>query len=313
MSVSILWYHCFMNTKKMFFGVVVLVLIIVAGFYAYNSRGNTSQSENQPISVFYQCDGGKTISALIYPSQSNPNPVPPDTLPKPTGKAEVKLSDGRDLSINQTISADGVRYANTDESFIFWSKGNGALVLENNEQKSYIGCIKIADDSGNLPEIYGSGSNGFSIRYPSGYSLNDKYQYQAFGPDKTINGVSFTIPKKISEGTNLSDDSYISVEQIPQINNCSADIFLANSNAKAESVTDNSTEYSVASSTDAGLGNRYEEAVYALPYTNPCTAIRYFIHYGVIENYDPSMMVKEFDKKALISKFDEIRRTLVVE
>jgi hypothetical protein len=68
--------------------------------------------------------------------------------------------------------------------------------------------------------------------------------------------------------------------------------------------------YSVASSTGAAAGNRYDETVYALPGTNPCIAVRYFIHYGVIENY-PAGTVRAFDEAALRSEFDAIRRTLI--
>jgi len=42
----------------------------------------------------------------------------------------IKLSDGRELSLPQAISASGARYANNDESFIFWNKGNGAFIEE---------------------------------------------------------------------------------------------------------------------------------------------------------------------------------------
>ena len=76
-------------------------------------------------------------------------------------------------------------------------------------------------------------------------------------------------------------------------------------------ITDNGTIYSVASSTGAGAGNRYEETVYALPGTNPCVAVRYFIHYGVIENY-PAGTVQAFNQPALLATFDAIRRTLVI-
>jgi hypothetical protein len=67
----------------------------------------------------------------------------------------------------------------------------------------------------------------------------------------------------------------------------------------------------VASTTGAAAGNRYEETVYAIPGTNPCVAVRYFVHYGVIENYPPGT-VRQFDKQALLDQFDRIRRTLVV-
>lgn len=52
----------------------------------------------------------------------------------------LTLSDGRILTLPQTISADGARYANPDESFVFWSKGSGATIVEDGWQNSYTGC-----------------------------------------------------------------------------------------------------------------------------------------------------------------------------
>jgi hypothetical protein len=76
-------------------------------------------------------------------------------------------------------------------------------------------------------------------------------------------------------------------------------------------ITDNNVEYSFASSTDARAGNRYEEQVWAFPGTNPCFAIRYFIHYMAIENY-PKNTVSEFNRDALIDQFDKIRTLLFI-
>ena len=63
--------------------------------------------------------------------------------------------------------------------------------------------------------------------------------------------------------------------------------------------------------TGAGAGNFYEEEVWAIPDTNPCIAIRYFIHSTNIYNYTPGA-VKEFDRQKLINQFDEIRRSLIL-
>lgn len=43
----------------------------------------------------------------------------------------LNLSDGRILTLPQTISASGARYANSNESFIFWNKGDTAFIDEN--------------------------------------------------------------------------------------------------------------------------------------------------------------------------------------
>jgi len=313
--------------------IVLAVLIVGLGAWyvashpavqppAGQSSASSTQDQNagQPIATaHYVCDGGKTIDAAFYNGPSKP-PASPDQPPIPGGSANVSLSDGRTFTLQQTISADGARYSDGDpmtqgsETFVFWSKGNGALVLENNEQKSYIGCIAVVPNPGNLPQVYENGTQGFSIRYPAGYTANPGYTYQEMGPGKDISGVSFTIPTSTAAGTNLGQDSYISIEELPQANQCSADLFLEQGGPGGTNVTtmtDNGTDYSVASSTGAGAGNRYEETVYALPGTNPCIAVRYFIHYSVLENYPPGMVVA-FDRQALTDQFAAIRRTLTI-
>jgi len=167
-----------------------------------------------------------------------------------------------------------------------------------------------AQPSAGLSQTYQNGTERFSLQYPSGFTLDETYHYQELGPGKDIAGVKFSIPASMMAGTNLGSDTYMSVEEISQIQNCTAVLFLE-SGAPVQTITDGSATYSVAFSTGAAAGNRYEEWVYALPGTNPCMAVRYFIHYGVFENY-PAGAVKEFDKEEILKLFDAIRRTLVI-
>ncbi|HWH07113.1 MAG TPA: MliC family protein [Candidatus Paceibacterota bacterium] len=51
----------------------------------------------------------------------------------------IMLSDGRTLTLPQTIAASGIRYANEDESIVFWSKGETAFLEENGAQ-TYAEC-----------------------------------------------------------------------------------------------------------------------------------------------------------------------------
>lgn len=150
----------------------------------------------------------------------------------------------------------------------------------------------------------------FSIAYPADYTLNASYAYDAFGPKKLIQGVKFSIPGTTATGTNLSSDTGISVEQLPRAKNCTGDIYIKE-NVRAQSVTENGVEYSVATSSGAAAGNLYEEQVYALVGSSPCTAVRYFIHSGNIGNYEPGT-VREFDRAALLAAFDTIRQSLVL-
>jgi len=297
-----------MNTKASWI-VALMVIIVASGLGIAYWRGEKSRSIKPIATVSYVCNEGRAIVAAYYQGEAKPS-TGPDMPPIPGGSVSLALSDGRAMTLAQTISASGIRYANADESFVFWSKGNGALVLENNEEKSYIGCIEVVPDPGTLPQVYESGALGFSLRYPTGFVVDEAYRYQAFGPGKDIAGVKFTISPLIAQGTNLSDDSYVSVEQIPQVQDCTAELFL-DQKVSVQTVTDGEMIYSVASSTGAAAGNRYEETIYALPGTNPCIAVRYFIHYGVFENYEPGM-VERFDQVALLAQFDAIRRTLVI-
>lgn len=291
----------------------------------------SAPSEKPVATVRYSCNGGKAIIASFYQGTTTPaaNPGEP---PQPGGSAMITLSDGRSYTLKQTVSADGMRYSNGNptvpggESFVFWGKGNGALVLENNAEKSYLGCIAVAPQpsGASLPQIYSNGSEGFSIRLSQGYAPSS-YTYEELGPGKGIGGIKFTIPASVATSTNLADDTYVSVEEIPQATTtpasvCNAARFLSRV-ASSSNETDRwatadggsrEQEYHVgAGELGAAAGNRYEETVYAIPDANPCVAVRYFIHYGVIENYPPGA-VREFDKAALLSQFDAIRRTLVL-
>jgi len=295
--------------------VVAIVVAVIAAGIIFGARLNFLKKG--PIAVSYSCGAGKTVSAVLYEGAAKP-PAKPGMPPTPGGSALVTLGDGRVMTLPQTISADGVRYANADESFIFWTKGNGSLVMENNTQ-TYRGCVLDAKDPGGLPAVYSASDGGFSIRLPGfatrtsatgGYTVDESYAYQELGPDKGIGGVKFTIPAPIAAGTNLGTDSYVSVEGIPQVTECSAALFLGQS-TNLHDVTEGDTTYSTASFVGAAAGNRYEETVYALPGTNPCVAVRYYVHYGVFENYPPGT-VRKFDGRALLAQFDQIRRTLIV-
>ncbi len=163
----------------------------------------------------------------------------------------------------------------------------------------------------NVSQTYTNTDMSFSLRLPSKECVVDEtYRYEALGPGKEIYGVKFTVPIKQATGTNLGQDSYVSVEKIPRVTNCSAELFL-NTGTKAVTIQEGDVTYSVASSSGAAAGNRYDETVYALPGTNPCIAVRYFVHYSVFENYEPGT-IKRFDLKALTDEFDAIRKTLTI-
>lgn len=156
-----------------------------------------------------------------------------------------------------------------------------------------------------------SPSYGFSIRYPRDYTVDPAYRYE-LGPSEEISGVSFTIPEAMTKDTNLSDDTYISVETLPDAVSCTAGPFLDADNAdKVRDVKEGNTEYSVAEHDEGAAGNVYEEHVFALIGTSPCLAVRYLIHSGELGAYAPGT-ARAFDEPALLRQFDKIRKSLVI-
>jgi len=305
----------------------IFILLLVAGVATFvlwreNMPSAPALGKPSPITtVTYSCNASKTVTVAYYEGKAKPA-LSPSQPPIPGGSVELSFSDGRSMTLAQTLSADGARYANDDESFIFWDKGNSALVLEDNKEKSYVGCIATMPEpvGKNLPVVYSNSTIGFSLRLPSlagsisknhleGYIADEKYRYQELGLGKDISGVKFTIPSTMATGTNLSSDTYLSVEEISDTPVCSAVLFLEQG-VTAYMTSEGEREYSVASSTGAAAGNRYEETVYAFPNTSPCLAVRYFVHSGAFENY-PAGMVREFDRAALLAEFNMIRRTLI--
>jgi membrane-bound inhibitor of C-type lysozyme len=303
-----------MKNKNITVTILAFIAVIGAGIW-YASKPPAAPTTTKPISqmiakVSYLCRDGKGITASY--SKGEPVAVKPGERPVPNESVSLVLSDSRQLTLPETISASGIRYANGDESFIFWSKGNGAFVMENNNQ-TYAGCVALVPDTGGLSKTYADGTAGFSIRYPEDYSIDMNYRYQALGPGKEIGGVKFTIPASIATGTNLSSyDTGVSVEEIPStpIPECKASLFTGFP-AKEGIITDNGVEYSYATTSDAGAGNFYEEAVWAVPGINHCVAVRYLIHSMNIGNY-PSGAVRVFDRQALLDQFDNIRRSLLI-
>ncbi|MFA6339158.1 MAG: MliC family protein [Candidatus Paceibacterota bacterium] len=129
--------------KKTFLSLAVLILILVALLFWKNNNQPTpkppADTTNFIAEADYQCNGGKQIKASYFKSPAVP--TNPEEPPIPTGKVELVLSDGRQLTLQQTISGSGIRYATSDESLIFWSKGENAFIVENNIE-TYTNCTE---------------------------------------------------------------------------------------------------------------------------------------------------------------------------
>jgi len=123
-----------------FVGAALLVLGAYLSWFAYFTPAAAlapsmdhamSDGSKQIASALYTCDNSKTVSAAFF--EGTPAaPVAAGQPPVPTGSVEVSLDGAASTTLRQTLSADGARYANADESFVFWNKGNEALIMRNN-------------------------------------------------------------------------------------------------------------------------------------------------------------------------------------
>jgi membrane-bound inhibitor of C-type lysozyme len=88
-----------------------------------------SAAETPSASVTFKCEGDKAIDATFYPDS-----------------VDLTLTDGRSMELPQVISGSGARYANADESFVFWNKGDTAFITEgpdDNDNMTYKDCVAI--------------------------------------------------------------------------------------------------------------------------------------------------------------------------
>ena len=119
--------------KKALFIAIITILVstgIICLYQKYWQKNAVVEKATGRIinSVTFSCAGNKTVQVLFF-----------------ADKAELTLSDGRHILLLLAISASGARYANTDESFIFWNKGNTAFIEESNKT-TFKDCIATGTD-----------------------------------------------------------------------------------------------------------------------------------------------------------------------
>lgn len=138
---------------KYIIGILIGLIVGFGGYFAFTqinnaeptteeSQENTESSSaaeentstetdiNTPISeAAYLCKNARTVRAVYFQS-----------------KVIIELSDGRAAQLPQVESASGAKYANSDESLIFWRQGADAFVEETGQQ-TFTECNELDTDS----------------------------------------------------------------------------------------------------------------------------------------------------------------------
>ncbi len=129
--------------KKAIIAILALALLAGAGLWLYRTI-ITSEFKGTPVAVpvvDYSCDADRHIAARYHAGTTTP--VAEEGVPPvPTGYVVVSFDHGEPVTLLQTLSASGVRYANEDESLVFWNKGNEVFVMRDGEVNSaYANCV----------------------------------------------------------------------------------------------------------------------------------------------------------------------------
>lgn len=182
------------------------------------------------------------------------------------------------------------------------------ILLVSSAGVAYVGEYRAAQ-----PELswHTFATSTFAVRYPPGYAPDPSYG-QDIAPGRHATGVKFVIDPQWTEGTNLAPDSFISVEYLPTLAKCSATPYLYDPQTSAP-ITDihDGKIYSFARADGVAAGNVYEEQVFVPAQEPHCLGIRYYLHStNMSDYYDDS--VRPYKREALLSQFDDIRRSLVV-
>lgn len=124
--------------KKIITLSIVLIVLVVAGIWYLNQPPKivpSSLENNVPVAeaptanvivATFDCDNGITVKA----SFDNNEPQ----------KVSLEISDGRKVELPRAMSGSGARYANKEESFVFWNKGDTAFIEENGTT-TITGCL----------------------------------------------------------------------------------------------------------------------------------------------------------------------------
>jgi membrane-bound inhibitor of C-type lysozyme len=101
------------------------VVRMAAAMVAVVVLSANARAEDPVSKVVFACKDDKTIDATFY-----------------ADRVDLTLSDGRSMSLPQTMSGSGIRYANAEETFVFWSKGDTAFVTEGADAtETYSDCV----------------------------------------------------------------------------------------------------------------------------------------------------------------------------
>jgi membrane-bound inhibitor of C-type lysozyme len=233
---------------------VIVVVLLLAGLVFYRSGSapaapaEQGSQQNATTStektVTYKCADGKSITATFH--------LPSDT------HVDLVLSDGRTTSVSHAISASGARYANTDESFVFWNKGDTAFIIENGTT-TYQGCALPGTSA-----VY----NGWKTATDSNTGI--VFQYPPNLPTTYIIPVDWPPKVQVETGTST----------------CVAAGDVTARAGKTEERSINGHSYCVTEESEGAAGSVYNQYAYAFREEGETVTLTFSLRFVQCMNYD---------------------------
>jgi membrane-bound inhibitor of C-type lysozyme len=188
------------NGKGVIITIIVLIALAVGAYYIWHKTPATVSTNANTKTVTYVCNAGKSLIATYDLSTGG-------------GGVSLALSDGRSMpNVPHALSADGARYANADESFVFWNVGNTAFITEGmgtNATTTFANCIEHDQDNAGSGTVVGATKEyrndqyGFLLEIPATstpsttfktfYVLSNNWRALAAPGSKGANAVSIPV------------------------------------------------------------------------------------------------------------------------
>lgn len=277
-------------------GLVIIVLVLGAlGVHAY--RTSHQKPAAVTASVSYLCRDGKSIDASYT-----------------AANVTLTLSDTRAFVLPQVMSGSGTRYGSSTTVFV--TKGDNAYLEENGTQ-TYVDCVANGSPSNttaaNGMKQFTDSAGTFTFMYPNTVAVTGGGigYTQDWMVNATTSGLTLakaTLDQSFQPKTNFSEATFtVGTSADPSaVATCLTYNPSGGPATTPTHQTINGTAYTVMHSSDAAAGNRYDTTSYRTVRNSQCYVIEYTIHYGNIQNYDPSTAVKEFNESAVASVMDGI-------
>ena len=289
--------------KTSIVSVVVIILVLVAGYFLLCGTGRVSPS-----------GGNATTTGTITVNKSTTYFCAEGSFAATFGASRVilSLSNGQVLILPQTMSGSGARYEGN--GVVFWDKGGSAFVTQNGVS-TFTKCVAgtrvgspaagytFTDDAGTFSFSYPSFATFFGN--DSGYT--SLWSSQTDAPGFLVAVV--TLLGSYMPKTNFSDARFTigTSASTGAIRDCETTV--PGDSVTLSSTTINGVHFTKLTSTDVGAGNYYETTSYRTIRDSQCYAVEYTIHSANILNYPTDSGIKAFDKAKIQTILEGVARS----